>query len=121
MLGRLAVAATLVLALAACSDSNDPDPTATKTPTTSAGPERITVRLGHCFVEPVTFAGKRWNVRFREQFGTGGLQPPAWRGRGSIELVSPDRAEYTDDGGAELVLLPVEHPAVRKVERAGCD
>jgi hypothetical protein len=91
---------------------------------TTASPEartvRVEVEMGHCFVEPVLFDGRRWNVPFDKQFGWGGLEPRNWVGTGVMKRVSQDRARFDDDGGSTVVFLPVNDPAVRPVEKALC-
>lgn len=85
-------------------------------------PSRVRLDVGHCYVEPVTFAGERWGLRFSEQFGWGGPQeyPENWKGAGVLTRVAEDRVRYTDDGGAELTLLPADSPAVARAEAVPC-
>lgn len=114
------------------SEQHTATPTATDTATNanqphgsaSAGGQRIDVVVGHCFVETIRFDGERWNVPFRKQFGGGGGAEShdyrAWEGSGTIVRTGTGTARYVDDGGEVLELLPIDHPAVRKVEHAGC-
>ena len=79
---------------------------------------RVELDVGHCFLEPVVFAGREWNVRFDRQFGWGGGLPgdaAAWRGAGTMQLLKERRALYTDAGnGAFLRLRPTESKRVRQ-------
>lgn len=86
------------------------------------GPRRVELRVGHCYVEPAGFAGRRWGLRFSDQFGWGGPQhyPENWSGIGVLTQVAPDRVRYTDDGGAELTLLPARSPAVARADAVPC-
>jgi hypothetical protein len=77
--------------------------------------------MNHCFVEPVKFDGKQWNVEFKKQFGWGGMEPKNWKGVGHMTYVSPDEATFVDDGGAVVVFRPVGHRLVKPVESALCD
>lgn len=85
-------------------------------------PRRVHLQVGHCYVEPVDFAGRRWGLRFSDQFGWGGPQyyPQDWTGTGVLTQVTPHRVRYTDDGGAQLPLLPASSPAVARVEAVPC-
>ncbi len=62
--------------------------------------------MGHCWVEPVDFAGRRWAVPYRLGFGGAGgafhRHYEDWRGSGEMRAVSTDVAVYRDAGGAEL-------------------
>lgn len=106
--------------------SDPPRSTTTTTATTatpsSAGPpvERLDVALGHCFVEPVSFDGERWNVPFERQFGWGGLAPRGWQGSGVMTRIGATRARFEDDGGSVVVFRPVDHVSVTPVEDALC-
>lgn len=81
---------------------------------------RVKVEMNHCFVLPVAFDGRQWNVPFDKQFGSGGLWPKNWRGVGVMTRVSADRARFADDGGAEVMFRPVDDPRVRPVENVPC-
>jgi hypothetical protein len=88
----------------------------------ASGPRRVELQVGHCYVEPVDFAGRWWGLRFSDQFGWGGPQhyPANWTGTGVLTQVAPDRVRYTDDGGAQLTLLPASSPAFARVEAVPC-
>ena len=88
--------------------------------TTTASSERLEIEMGHCYVEPVSFDGKQWNVPFDQQFGGGGLQPRGWVGTGVMTRVDDDEARFDDDGGASVTFLLVDDPAVSPVEQAIC-
>ncbi|MEJ7795382.1 MAG: hypothetical protein WKF50_07510 [Nocardioides sp.] len=82
--------------------------------------ERLTIELGHCFVEPVAFDGEQWNVAFDQQFGWGGLAPRNWQGTGVMTRVADDEARFDDGGGATVRFLAIDDPAVTPVEEAIC-
>jgi len=88
----------------------------------SVAPVRVALKVGHCYVELVEFAGRRWGLHVSEQFGWGGPQyyPENWSGIGVLAKVAPDLVRYTDDGGAELSLLPARSPAVARAEATPC-
>ena len=88
----------------------------------ASDPRRVELQVGHCYVEPVDVAGRRWGLRFSDQFGWGGPQyyPRNWTGTGVVTQVAPERVRYTDDGGAQLTLLPASSPAVARVEAVTC-
>lgn len=88
------------------------------TPTAIA--ERLTIEMGHCWVEPVAFDGEQWNVPFDDQFGWGGLEPKNWQGTGVMTRVADDEARFDDDGGSSVTFLLVDDPAVTPVEEAIC-
>jgi len=118
-LTSVAVAAAVAV-LTSCS-AGDAKPSRDE-PTEAVVGERIEVVLSHCFIETVTFEGQEWNVRFRDQFGSGDYRlPQTWEGQGVIEEVESNRARYTDDGGTELEFLPVDHPAVTPMKDFLCD
>jgi hypothetical protein len=115
--------AVLIAALAtSCTATNDEalpkDPVPSTTELTSAW---VAIQMNHCFVEPVSFDGEQWNVPFQRQFGWGGLQPKRWQGVGTMQRVNEDMARFQDEGGAVVVFRPVDHPTVRRVEKALCD
>jgi hypothetical protein len=91
-------------------------------PELAPGPRHVQLQVGHCYVEPVDFAGRRWGLRFSDQFGWGGPQyyPRNWTGAGVLTQVTPDRVRYTDDGGAQLTLLPASSPAVARANAVPC-
>ena len=131
---RAGLAAFSVVVLAsACSGAATPRAERGERPTDSAsshagsndpaaGPTRMTLDVGHCWVEPVKYDGERWGLAFREQFGWGGPQyyPENWTGTGILQRVAEDQVQYTDDGGAELMLLPADAPSVARVEDVLC-
>jgi len=119
-MGVAAAIAVLVAGCIATTDSATPE-TKEASPAVEAGSVLVEVKLGHCFVEPMVFDGKRWNVPFTKQFGWGGLQPKNWEGTGAMTRVSEERARFEDDGGSTVIFLPVDHASVRPVENALCD
>ena len=79
---------------------------------------RVELDVGHCWLAPVEFSGREWNVRFDRQIGLGGRLPgdrATWRGTGTMQLLKERRALYTDAGnGAVLRLRPKESKRVRQ-------
>jgi hypothetical protein len=119
-----AVAALVALATGctATTGSEQPSPRGQEAAgATEPGSARLKVEMNHCFVEPVTFDGRQWNVPFKKQFGWGGMEPKHWQGAGVMVRVAENTARFNDDGGAAVVFKPVDDPAVRPVEKAVCD
>lgn len=125
--------ATVAALTASCSAPGPPEAAPNRSSTTAVepsaldqpqapGPRRVALQVGHCYVEPVDFAGRRWGLSFSDQFGWGGPQryPQDWTGTGVLTQVAPDRVRYTDDGGAELTLLPASVPDVARTEAIPC-
>jgi len=81
----------------------------------------VTLVVGHCFVELVTFNGQHWGLPLSKQFGWGGGTPKGWVGSGQLVRLSPNRVRYDDRGGASRVLLPADDPKVAAVKKQGCD
>lgn len=89
----------------------------------------VTLTVGHCWVEPVSVGGRRWDVVREDQFGWGGPMPrrlalPRPGTAGTAELtgtlaVAGDTAVYVDDSGARLTLVPAGDPWT--LTRRGCD
>lgn len=126
-------AAAVVVVVSSCSDPGASVASSARSGTAGAqsatsvqqpasGPLRVELQVGHCYVEPVDFAGRRWGLRFSDQFGWGGPQyyPANWTGAGVLTQVAPNRVRYTDDGGAQLTLLPASSPAVAHGEAVPC-
>lgn len=74
----------------------------------------VELEVGHCWVEPVTVAGRTWDVIREDQFGWGGRIPrgiardrsnAAIQPRGSLSFAG-DVAIYVDAGGRHLTLVP---------------
>ncbi len=104
-----------------------PTPVASAPATTTATPDRpvtarVALRIGHCHVEYVDFDGQTWGLTKEQQFGGGGgAVPLKWpSGTGLMERLSADRARYTDDAGTVLDFLPVDDPAVFRLEGKLC-
>lgn len=121
-LRRRALVGGCVLACAVTLGCSGPDedeePSGSRGTESSA--ERLTVEMGHCFVEPVSFDGEEWNVPFKKQFGWGGMEPKNWSGTGEMVRVAEDEAHFKDDGGAVVVFRPTDDPSVSRVENALC-
>ena len=69
-----------------------------------------TLDVGHCWIEPLRFDGRRWAVPFAMQMGWGGELPDNWKGMGRLEGLTGDRVRYVDRGGATLPLVPATDP-----------
>ena len=67
--------------------------------------EVVRLVVGHCWVDPLTHAGRTWEVRTEDDFGWGGATPPRWSGYGVLTPAG-DSLQYVDLGGARLILLP---------------
>ena len=104
------------------SSSTAPGPAASTTAPPAPEPvtARVTVEVGHCWVEDVVFDGQAWGLTPDDQFGNGGGMPPSWQGSGVMVRLSADRARYTDDGGTVLTFLPIEDPTVFRQQGRGC-
>lgn len=128
----LAGAAVIVLGVVVVwSTGPAPVAPAARTPVTSISPTtvatsmadvetRVTLDVGHCWVEYVEFDGALWGIPFEKQFGWGGRLPKNWKGTGVMKRLADDRARYTDDGGKVLDMLPASGPSVYEVEGKGC-
>lgn len=87
----------------------------------SSGTETVTLITGHCTVEPLRFDGRRWVLPWLQQFGWGGGEPNGWAGTGTVERDSMNQVLYTDQGGAELMLIPSDSPAAQPPKYWGCE
>jgi hypothetical protein len=118
-------AAAVALAVLTSGCGSDTDSVTASGGRTASGSEpasaRVNVEMNHCFVEPVSFDGEQWNVPFKKQFGWGGPQPSHWQGTGVMVRAGKHDARFKDDGGAMVVLRPVDDPSIRPVENALCD
>jgi hypothetical protein len=76
---------------------------------TAGTPELVPLIAGHCWVSPLTYDGRDWAVPQDQQFGWGGAMPDRWVGYGTVTPVD-DGLHYVDAGGADLDLLPADHP-----------
>lgn len=71
--------------------------------------EQVTFEIGHCWLEPVTVDGKRWDVIEEDQGGWGGMLPDGFVGEGEAWRAG-DVTLYRDDNGALLSLVPEGDP-----------
>lgn len=78
----------------------------------------MTLRVGHCWIEPVAFEGESWDVVAEDQFGGGGGTPQGFVGTGSAARHG-DVVSYLDASGHRLTLVPEGDPWA--LERGGCD
>jgi hypothetical protein len=100
---------------AACSDSKE----SAGVPLDLVDPARpLTLEVGHCWIEPVSFDGAMWDVVEEDQFGWGGAQPDDFRGTGEAWRAG-DVVTYVDASGVWLTLVPAEDPWA--LDRGGCD
>ena len=69
-------------------------------------PTPITLVVGHCWIEPIEFGGRIWQVMNEDQFGTGdGAIPGRFTGSGTAWQTG-DVVSYLDAGGTRLTLVP---------------
>ncbi len=80
--------------------------------------QTVELTIGHCWVEPFTFAGREWGLLHKDQFGGGGLAPLGTIGTGEV-WIDGDVLRYRDYGGAELTFVPTTRPGV-SLEGMGC-
>ncbi|MDQ4052863.1 MAG: hypothetical protein M3237_09195 [Actinomycetota bacterium] len=78
----------------------------------------LTLDVGHCWIEPVSFDGRMWDVVEEEQFGWGGQQPTDFRGTGEAWRAG-DIVTYVDASGHWLTLVPAGDPWA--LDRGFCD
>ena len=107
-IGRLVLvlvgAASVAALTASCSAPGPPEAAPNRSSSTEVEPSaseqqpapvprRVQLQVGHCYVEPVDFAGRRWGLRFSDQFGWGCPQyyPHDWTGTGVLSQVTPHR------------------------------
>ncbi|MDP2773021.1 MAG: hypothetical protein Q8O61_05645 [Nocardioides sp.] len=99
---------------AACADSGE-WVDASSVPDGSAP---LSLDVGHCWIEPVAFAGRTWDVSEEDQVGWGGGQPEGFLASGTA-WEAGDVVTYVDDSGARLTLVPEGSPWT--LERTYCD
>lgn len=78
----------------------------------------LTLEVGHCWIEPARFEGRRWDVVEEDQFGWGGGQPVDFTGSGEAWRAG-DVVTYVDDSGDWLTLVPAGDPWA--LDRGICD
>ena len=100
---------------AACSDAES----WTRVPLDLVQPARpLMLEVGHCWIEPVSFDGRMWDVVEEDQFGWGGGQPDDFRGTGQAWRAG-DVVTYVDGSGEWLTLVPAGDPWA--LDRGFCD
>ncbi len=62
---------------------------------------RVTLDVGHCYVEPIRVGNKIWVTR-RTLFGYGGGIPRRFTPEGTFVVTSATEATFIADGGAEV-------------------
>lgn len=80
-------------------------------PSTVVGdePGPLSLDVGHCWIEPVQFDGRTWDVVEEDQFGWGGGEPEGFTGEGRA-WPAGDVMSYVDDSGTWLTLVPGGDP-----------
>lgn len=78
----------------------------------------VRLDVGHCWVEPVTIAGEKWDVAREDQFGWGGGEPAGFVGDGHA-WPGGDVMLYVDKSGATLTLVRAGSPWA--LRRTYCD
>ncbi len=73
---------------------------------------QVTLEIGHCWIEPISFEGGDWAVATNQQPGSGEGDQPGLTGHGNALRITPTEVEYVDDGGVQLTLHPVGDPRV---------
>jgi hypothetical protein len=73
----------------------------------------LSLEVGHCWIEPVTFEGRTWDVVEEDQFGWGGGQTKDFAAIGTARMTG-DVVTYVDDSGTWLTLVPEGHPWTRE-------
>ncbi len=81
-------------------------------------PTPLALPLGHCWIEPVEFGDRTWDVMDEDQFGWGEGTPARFTGAGTAWQTG-DVVSYLDAGGARLTLVPEGDSWT--TERGGCD
>jgi len=111
----LLIAGIAGLVLLGCSpDSSTPAPVGTPTSKRSGSltgqdghlhdehaERRVTLEVGHCFVEPIRVAGQMWVTR-RTYLGYGGGVPRRFMTKGSFVITRRSEAIFLADGGAHV-------------------
>jgi hypothetical protein len=112
---------SLVLLAAAlcssCSTTNQSVPSRSETTEPPAGAERettqpgdrLTLQVGHCFVEPLALAGREW-VTKRPYMGHGGGLPERFTDDGMFQIESATSALFIAEGGAEIAFKVAPDP-----------
>lgn len=115
-----------VLLLPACtSDAADTPETIEPTSYVEPLPARtfaVTIKPGHCWIDPVRIDGQLWGVDRRDQFGWGGGTPKDWSERG-VAQQQQRHLVFTAEEGATLRLWPSGHRFYSDPtgEGQGCD
>lgn len=121
----LTVLASLV-AVVGCTSSDpsagsaSPTEAQPRSSVTTPAPTTVTLDVGHCWVGYLQTDGETWALTRKQQFGTGGGLPQPWRGEGQMTRVSEAKLVYVDDGGHQLVFVPVDSPRAYATEGLVC-
>lgn len=94
-----------------------PGPSASFGPVGSLVGAIVTLRVGHCWIDPVRIAGARWAVAAEDQRGWGDGPSRGFTGHG-VALPAGDVMLYRDRAGATLTLVHADSPWALK--RYGC-
>ena len=114
----LAALGFLVLALLACGANATPTATLVPRPTAAANPEAGAAEImvlyhhvlyTHCGIRYADFNGRRWLADPVLTSNEGLSPPPGWdnpNDRGTIELVTKDRAMFISHSGERAFFIP---------------
>ena len=72
---------------------------------------RVTLALGHCDIEPIEAAGRKWAAV--ERIGWGGELPVGFSQRGRFVVVGADQARFDADRGARVEFKRLTGPLLR--------
>jgi hypothetical protein len=70
---------------------------------------RVTLTVGHCFIEPIRVEGTKWVTR-RTYMGAGGGLPRRFTSEGTFTILSALEATFVADGGAEVAFKVAPKP-----------
>jgi hypothetical protein len=109
MLRAVGLSVAIVVTLAGCTNGAS-EPETLPTPSSSTTPVEsvaMSIDVGHCWIDPVTFEGTTWWVTKRDQFGGGDAKyPDEFQATGTVTWVAKDELEYQDASGVRLALVP---------------
>ena len=107
----LLICTFFVAATTACSgvESKEPERAspAASVPTGTSRPVEtpVTVSLSHCDFAPLQHDGQTWEVSHPPPFD-GTTAPDAWKGTGTVILLTADLLRYRDSSGIEVDFVP---------------
>lgn len=71
-----------------------------------------TLRVGHCWFDPVVIDGQKWGIDRDDQFGGGDGPPRTWSGSGQLIRLDDSHYVFEDNNGLQLDLRPINDPRV---------